>query len=123
MDLAERLALHRPRVAAGWAEGIHGGDAVDDAASRALHQAAAAASTSASNAYEIRAIAGNVTYVWEGTVGNSGVWQVGPNVLRSLNGVSDMDIAGTVGVVGGLGIGSRAASAGRAPVGRARAPW
>ena len=68
--------------------------------------AAAARGAAATDVYEIRAVSGNVTYIWEGTVGNSGVWQVGPNVLRSLNGVSDIDIAGTVGVVG-MGYGER----------------
>jgi arabinan endo-1,5-alpha-L-arabinosidase len=91
-------------LAVAWDGVSDGGSLVHECARGAVVAAAAAM-------YEIRAIAGNVTYVWEGTVGNNGVWQVGPNVLRSLNGVSDIDIAGSTGVVG-MGYGERSRTIG-----------
>ena len=69
-------------------------DGRDDAGALAPECADEAA---AAAAFEVRVLSSNVSYVWEGTVGNSGAWQVGPWVLRALFAIADLDVANGVG--------------------------
>jgi hypothetical protein len=69
-------------------------DGRDDAGALAPECADEAA---AAAAYEVKVLSSNVSYVWEGTVGNSGRWQVGPWVLRALYAIADLDVADGVG--------------------------
>ena len=69
----------------------------DDAGALVAECVGGSSEAAAAEAYEVRVLSSNVSYVWEGAVGNTGVWQVGPWVLRALYAIADLDIAGGVG--------------------------
>ena len=81
----------RTRLEVTWDGRLDGflGEAVD---------AAAAGAESRADAYDIRVQVSNVTYTWQGVLGNSGP-AVGPNVITSLTTPTGMATAGNIGVI------------------------